>query len=160
MGITDEYRSQVESVQDSMENKIAGQDALSIKSALDDVLPFIVLLLAFVIMFSFVVPVSDRLSVWVKYANYLVIAYFATRLGVEFKLANSKNQFVSDHWLDMLMVVPAFSILQEAKIMKIVEETVLARYGSKMFTGSALQGTGIAARLTRISRMVKKSLRF
>ena len=160
MGITDEYSDKVEEVQDSMEQKIAVQDALSIKAALDDVLPFIILLLAFVIMFSFVVPVSDRMHVWVNYANYLVIAYFATRLAVEFKLANSKHQFMNDHWVDMLMVVPAFSILQEARIMRIVEETAVARYSSNMVTGSALQGTGIAARLTRISRMVKKSLSF
>jgi hypothetical protein len=163
MGITAEYRDQVENVQSSMENKIAGQDALSIKSALDDILPFVILLLAFSVMFSFVVPVSNNLSVWITRANYLVIVYFAARLAVEFKLSNSNHQFVHDHWLDMLMVIPAFSILQEAKFVRLADD-LFEEYellsSSEMMTGSAFRSTGVAARMTKISKIVKRSISF
>lgn len=167
MGLTQDYREDVESVKDSMDKKIMGEDALSLKKSLDDVLPFIFLLLGFSILFGFVLPVNHTLAVYVTWANYVVIAYFAVRLVVEFRLSNSSDSFFKDHWLDMLMVIPAVSIIQEARLFRFIgglqflDDIGLAARNSKLLTGSAtLEGTGIAARLTKIARMIKRSIGF
>lgn len=167
MGLVEENREDVERVQESMQKKIMGEDALSIKKSLDDVLPFIFLLLGFSVLFGFILPVSKTVAVYVTWANYVVIAYFAIRLVVEFRLSNSRDRFVKDHWIDMLMVIPAVSIIQEARIFRFVsglgflDELGLTAQKSSLLTGSAtLEGTSVAARLTKISRMIKRSLGF
>lgn len=161
MGITQEYRGQVEDLEESMDAKIAGEDALSLKRGLDSVLPFIFLLLGFIVLFGFVVPVSQRVAIWVTWANYVVIAYFGVRLAVEYRLSNSNDQFLREHWLDLLMVIPVFSLFEEFKLAQLMEQSVLARFAPEMAASSAaFRSTTVAARMTKIARMLKRSIGF
>jgi len=159
MGLTQEYREQIEDLEESMDAQIAGEDALSLKQSLDNVLPFIFLLLGFIVLFGFVVPVSERVAVWVNWANYVVLSYFGVRLMVEYRLSNSNDQFVKDHWMDMMMVIPAFSLLREVKLIQFFEESLLARFAPEVAAGSAsFRSTTVAAKLTRIARVMKRSI--
>jgi len=161
MGLEDEYREKVETVSESMDSRLSEQDALSIKSSLDDVLPFVILLLGFVVLFNFVLNVSSRIQVWITWANYIVISYFAVRLLVDFRLSSSRNKFFHEHVFDILMVVPAISILQEVRMFKLLQEGKMISFMPEFATGSAVfQSTGIAAKLTRILRIIKRSIGF
>lgn len=161
MGLTQEYREQIEEVEHSMESHFSSENALSLKKSLDDVLPFIFMLLAFIVLFGFVVPVNQRVEIWINRANYVVLAYFGARLVVEYKLSNPGDHFLRQHWLDFLMVIPAFSILQEVRLLGVLQETRLAAYAPEFATGSAyLRGTTTATKMTKISRVIKRSLSF
>ncbi len=159
MGLTEEYRDELEGVEKSLDRQVTGESFLDLKSALDNVLPFILLLLGFVILFTFFVPVTARVEKWIVWGNWIVISYFAVRLVVEFKLSNSDQEFVRQHWLDMLIVIPVFSIFEEVKMMQVVRESEFLPVSREVMTGSAtVESTGIAARLTKISRIIRKSL--
>jgi hypothetical protein len=160
MGLDQEYRAEVEKTQRATEERLLGQDAASIKRSLDDVLPFIGLLVLFVILFGFVIPVSQRIAVYVTWANYVLITYFAIRLMVEYRLSNSRDLFVREHWLDALMVIPIFGLLEEFEIAAITEQTLLEEYPG-LATGSAtLRNTSVAARMTKIMKIIKRSFGF
>lgn len=162
MGLSDEYQDTVEGITDSMDSRLKEQDALSIKSSLDDVLPGILLVLGLVIMFNFFIPVGKQVQVWVTWANYLVIAYFSVRLIVEYRLSSSRNKFLHEHVFDFLMVIPAVSILQEFKFLKVADEAVeeykMIDYAPEAITGASLRTTGIAAQLGKIFRIIKRSV--
>ncbi len=161
MGITDEHREDVEDVQESVERKVMGESFLDVKSALDNVLPFILILLGFIVLFNFFLPVTPRIEQWIVYGNWVVLFYFAIRVGVEFKLASSDREFVRQHWLDLMMLVPVFSLFREIRMARALERLGLMSASEEFMTGSAtFRSTGIAARLTKISRMIKRSLGF
>ena len=162
MGLTEEYQDKVQGITDSMDSRLKEQDALSIKSSLDDVLPGILLVLGFVILFNFFIPVGQKVQVYITWLNYLVIAYFSVRLLVEYRLSSSKNQFLHEHVFDFVMVVPAVSILQEVRFLKVVDEAAqeyqLFDAAPEILTGATLQTTGIAARLGKIFKIIKRSI--
>ncbi len=161
MGITGEHREDVEEVQESLERKVMGESFLDVKSALDNVLPFMLLLLGFIILFNFLLPVTPRMEQWIVYGNWVVLIYFAIRVGVEFKLASSDREFVRQHWLDLLMLVPVFSLFREVRMARALEQVGLLSASEDIMTGSAtFRSTGLAARLTKISRMIKRSVGF
>ena len=162
MGLTDEYREKVEGITDSMDSRLKEQDALSIKSSLDDVLPGILIVLGFVVLFNFFIPVGQKIQIYVTWMNYLVIAYFSVRLIVEYRLSSSRNKFLHEHVFDFLMVIPAVSILQEVKLLKAVgeigEEYELMDAAPEVITGASIQTTGIAAKLGKIFKIIKRSI--
>lgn len=161
MGLTQEYRKDVEHVQEAVTTKVSAGDALSLKKSLDNVLPFIFLLLGFIILFGFIVPVNQKVEIWINWANYTVLSYFAVRLAVEYKLSGPNDHFLKEHWMDILMVIPAFSLVQEAKFFQLFEESLLARFSPEVAASSAsFRSTTVAAKLTRISRMIKRSVGF
>jgi hypothetical protein len=57
------------------------------------------------------------------------------------------------------MIVPAFSQLEEAKLAQVVERGAMARLAPEA-AGFSVRGTSIAARLTKIARMLKRSVGF
>lgn len=158
MGLTDDYRDAVEDAQSKMESSFTRNHASRMKKSLDDVLPIMFVLLGCIIVFSFFVPVSPQMAMWVTYANYLVIVYFVARLIVEYRLAMSNEPFFRNHWLDLVMVIPAFSILEEVKLVSMLDEMVGFGFLPEAVTGAAARATGVSARITKIFRMVKRSI--
>ena len=158
MGLTKEYREEVEDIERSVESVISRHQASRVKKILDKVLPLALLGVLFLIMTAFVIPVSQRMATWINYLNWAVIVYFAARLAVEFRLATSSNEFVHEHWLDFMLVVPAFSVLREVKVAKLLEELEILSIDTETVIGSAaLSRLGIAGQITRIIRIVKRS---
>lgn len=158
MGLTDEYRDVVESTQEKMESSFTRNHASRMKKSMDDVLPLMFVLLGCIMLFSFVIPVSPRMAMWVTYANYLVIVYFVARLVVEYRLAVSGEPFFRNHWLDMLMVIPAFSILEEVKFLGLLDEFIEIEALPGALSGAATRATGVSARIAKIFRLVKRSI--
>jgi len=158
MGLQKEYEDAVREAGSNAKKAVESPSASNFKNSLDSFLPFVLLLLGLVIAFNFVLPVSNRMEVWVTYANYVVVAYFAARLVVEYRLSAKGEPFFRNHWLDVAMVVPAFSILEEVKLASALRELKLFDYAPEFVTGAAARSTSIAARITRILRMIKRSI--
>lgn len=152
MGIAEEYREDVEKLERRVNARI-GRRAVQIRAAMDNVLPFIGLLVGFIVIFGLLLNPGPAVARYVKYANYAVLAFFILRLGVEYRLKSSETSaqtFLENHWLDVAMVIPAFSVLEEVELAGMLEETALGTV--------SVRGTSMAAHLTKISRVLKRSV--
>ncbi|MFB6215418.1 MAG: hypothetical protein ABEJ72_00380 [Candidatus Aenigmatarchaeota archaeon] len=160
MGLTEDYAERVQEVERSVEEVFSREDASRLKKFLDSILPFAVLSLAFVLLVGFVIPVNYEMVRYINYVNWFVIVYFAARLGVGLRLASSKKHFMEQHWLDFALVIPAFSLLQELRMLEMMEEFEFMNVEGGKVLGSvvATQTLGVATKLTRITRVVKKSI--
>lgn len=129
------------------------------KSTLDGALPFVLLLLTLLIVFQFAFPVTQKLQGWLSLANWGVILYFVVRLGVDYRLHEPGEAFWRNHWMDVLMVIPLFSFVQEARIAKVAEETIgLTAAGDELAATTALRNSQAAAKITRIARIIRRSV--
>lgn len=159
MDLNEEYRKDVERVGESLEKVISRRNAFRIKSLLDQILPIALLSLTFVLLFGWFVPVTETMAAYISYLNWAVIAYFAVRLAVELRLSTHREQFVQNHLLDFLLVIPAFSLLREAKLLQVIGELDL--FGEEAVMSAAfMKEASIAGQMTRITRIVKKSAGF
>ncbi|WEL23670.1 hypothetical protein [Candidatus Nanohalovita haloferacivicina] len=157
MGLKQEYGEKVEEVEESVHLITSKKSASRVKTVLDSFLPLVLILLSFVILFQFFNfgPAADT---YISYLNYVVILFFAARLGIGLRLAQSNTKFVEDHWLDMLMVIPALSILEELEVGAIFEQQMV---GEKATAGIAMaRNLGLSAKMTKIIRLVKRTVTF
>lgn len=131
----------------------------AIKQRLDSALPFMLLLLTLLIVFQFAFPVTEQFQHYLVFANWGVMAYFAARLVVDYRLSGDEEGFWRSHWMEVLMVIPMFSIMQEARLAKVAEESVIAsEAGEGILATSAFRNSQAAARITRILRIIKRSI--
>ena len=158
MSLEEKYRKDVEKIGESMEKVISRHKASRLKSFLDQILPIALLSLTFVLIFSLAVPVTDKMAVYINYLNWAVVFYFAARLSVELRLSDHREQFVHNHWLDFLLVVPAFSVLKQVKLVEMIAEVELFEEENAFISATFFKEAGIAAQVTKITRMVKRSI--
>lgn len=160
MSLQEEYRDQVQKIEDSMDAVIPRREASRLKRLLDSLLPLALISLTSVIAVHFFIGVNARTATVVNYLNWAVIFYFAARLVVEFRLSKKRDEFLQNHWVDALLVVPAFSLVREVKLFKLLEEAEFLSLESETITGSAIavREIGVAGKLSRIVRIVKRSI--
>ncbi len=160
MGLNEEYRDEVEDIESSLKNKFSRHRAHRLKVALDNIMPFTLLLIAFVLIFEFLVPITARMEVWINRANWALIGYFALRLAVAFRLSRSHHEFMHQHWLDILLVVPVVSMFQEIRMgryaLEMAEAPMVGRFTAGQTTFPA--ATRNAAKLTRMARILRRSV--
>lgn len=157
VNLEEEYHKEVERVGKSLEEVISRRKASRAKSLLDSILPIALLSLTFVILFGFFVPVTETMEVYITYLNWSVIAYFTVRLTVELRLSKHRERFVQNHLLDFLLVIPAFSVLQEMKLLRVLGEANLFEEQTAM-SAAFIKEASIAGRMTRITRIIKRSV--
>jgi len=161
VGITSEYREEVEELESSLEKRLMPRGKASrAKKILDRLLPFALLSLAFVFLIGFGIPVGEKVALVIKYLNWALVLYFAARLVVGFRLAKSNRKFFRQHWLDFALVIPAFSLLKEVKALRLLEEFGVIKISEDTVAGSvfASRNAGVFTKITRIVRILKKSL--
>lgn len=159
MGL-EEYREDVEEVGASIESQLSRSQAYRIKSSLDRVMPAVILLIGFVLVFEFLLSVTPAMQQWITWANWVLVAYFATRLAISYRLSTNHDKFIHRHWLDILLVVPAFSLLQEVKLARLapaLDDLPVFERGI-LHSVQASSEAENAAKLTRITRIIKKSV--
>ncbi|MFB6191668.1 MAG: hypothetical protein ABEJ07_04025 [Candidatus Nanohaloarchaea archaeon] len=156
----DSYRDEVEEIGSSLESHLSRSQAYRMKTALDSVMPVVLLLVGFVLVFEFFLSITPAMARWITWANWALILYFATRLAVAYRLSTNHDRFIQQHWLDILLVVPVFSVMQEARVAKLVpaldDLPVFRRGVLYAFQGGTAAEN--AAKLTRITRIIKKSV--
>lgn len=158
MSLEAEYKKDVERIGESMEKVVSRHRASQIKSFLDHILPIALLSLTFVLIFSLAIPVTDQMAVYVNYINWAVVIYFASRLSVELRLSNHREQFLQNHILDFILVIPAFSVLKQVQLIEAIAEFELFEEENAMISATFFKEAGIAAQVTKITRMVKRSI--
>jgi hypothetical protein len=159
MGL-EEYREDLEQVGASIESQLSRSQAYRIKSSLDRVMPMVLLLVGFVLVFEFFLSVTPAMQQWITWANWALIAYFATRLAVSYRLSTNHDQFIHRHWLDILLVVPAFSLMQEVRLAKLapaLDDLPVFQRGI-LYTLNTGKNAETAAKMTRITRILKRSV--
>lgn len=159
VSLEEEYRKDVERVGQSLEKVISRRKASRFKKILDSILPVALLSLTFVVLFGFFVPVTETMKVYISYLNWAVILYFAARLAVELRLSKHREQFVQNHLLDFLLVIPAFSVLREVKLLSALGEIDLLDEEAAMSVAFTKEAS-LAGQMTRITRIVKRSIGF
>jgi hypothetical protein len=115
------------------------------------------LLLLAVVVLTFFVDIGTSAARIINYLNWLLVFYFALRLGAAFRLASSDRKFLKQHWFDALLVIPAFSLLKEVRALTVLEETATEKTA---ISAAATRNVGIAGKLTKIIRIIKRSLSF
>lgn len=161
MGLTEDYREEVRELESSVEEAlIPRKKAFRAKKWLDRLLPLALIAFSFVILIGMGISVNPAVAKMINYLNWAVIAYFAARLVVGFRLAKSNRKFFKQHWMDFALVIPAFSLLKEVRMFQFLTESELFSVESEAIAGSAAatRNAGIFAKLTRIVRIVKRSI--
>lgn len=158
MSFESEYRGNLENIEDSLESAVSRHRATRIKSFLDYILPVALLSLTFVIVFSIAVQLTEQVRVYVSYLNWAVILYFASRLIVELRLSDNRERFIQNHWFDFALVIPAFSFLKQIKILELVSEFDLLEQENALISAKFFREAVIATEVTRITRIVKRSI--
>jgi len=161
MGLTDQYREDIEELKSSIEESLISEKrAFEAKKWLDRLLPLVLILLSSVILIGMGVSVNPMIASTINYLSWGVIIYFAARLAVGFRIAKSNRKFFRNHWMDFVLVIPAFSLLEEVQLFKFLEDIQLFSIDTETAAGSAAatRNTGLFAKVTRIVRIGKKSV--
>jgi len=131
-------------------------DSGDFRDGLNNLLPLVLVTLAAAGAFQFVFSPEGRASRFVGYLFYAGSAFFLARLVVEYRASEDMEEFLRSHWLDFLLVVPAFSAVKELRLIKVVQELSV---GEELFLGvSSVRSFGPATRVAKLARMVKRSL--
>lgn len=161
MGLTQEYREKIEELESSVEETLVPRKkAFKAKKWLDRLLPVALIALSFIIFMGVGVSVSPTVANAINYLNWAVIAYFAARLLIGFRLAQSNRKFFKNHWMDFVLVIPAFSLLKEVQLFQMLDEIELFSIQGETIAGSAVatRNLGVFAKSARIIRIAKKSI--
>lgn len=148
-------RSDLERLENSVEKNFSIRRFHHVKKILDIVLPFALMLVFFTIVFGFVFRIGPGMQLWIDRLNWTLMAYFMVRLVVIYRISRNTRTFLHKHWLDLLLVVPVFAALRGAKVARFLpffEHSTLA--GSP----AAIGATDEAAKMTRITRILRRSL--
>ena len=152
-----EVESRVKDVEESVESVIPRTYAAKSKLFLDRFMPFALILLGSLLTLNYLVPVTERVGTYITYGNWLLMSYFVIRLAAAFRLAESDKKFLKQHWFDALLVIPAFTLVQEIKGIKIIGEATTAEEG---ILSTSLTNLPLATQLSRIIRIIKRSISF
>lgn len=159
MGL-ENYEEELERIESSLERHFSRSQAYRVKVALDNVMPFVLLLIGFVLVFEFFLSVTSRMQVWINRANWALIVYFGSRLVVSYRLSRDHDQFMHRHWLDIMLVIPIFSLMQEirfAKMFPALKDMPVFERGV-LHIAKTKPAAENAVKLTRITRIIKKSV--
>jgi len=152
------YAEKIRSTESSLDDAFTEKEASRAKKFLDKLLPIALITLG-AITAAFFLPVGSTAENTINYLNYALIIYFGLRLIIEFKLSSSNHQFLSDHWTDFVLLVPAFSLLREVKIFQAASRLgIVSLEGEALASSAALSRLGMAGRISRITKIVKKSI--
>lgn len=161
MGLTEEYREEIEELESSIEETLVPEKkAFQAKKWLDRLLPIALIALSFIIFIGMGVSLSPTVAKLINYLNWAVVGYFAARLIVGFRLAKSNRKFFKNHWLDFALVIPAFSLLKEVQLFRFLKNMEVLSVEGETIAGSALasRNAGAFAKATRIVRIAKRSI--
>ena len=88
------------------ENKLA-----KIEHFVDRSIPFIVILLAIIIVLEFFVD-AHSFEPWLIYADWVIIAFFIADLVFKWRHVRNLTKFIRLYWLDIIAVFPFYLIIR------------------------------------------------
>ncbi len=155
----EKVEKKVKSVEEEAESFLPRRYAAEIKVFLDKFLPYSLILLGCLLAINFLGNIKPSTARTINILNWILISYFSLRLAMAFRLAESDRKFLRQHWFDALLVLPAFTLIQEFRGLLLLGE---ASVGEEEATAGIMLGrnTSLAAQITRMIRIVKKSISF
>lgn len=157
MSWEEDLKDDLKDLEDSVESVVPRSYAAKFKLVLDRLLPFALVLLVSLLVVNFLVPVGKSFSIFVTYGNWLLICFFSLRLAMAFRLAESDKRFLKEHWFDALLVIPAFTLIQELEIFELSAASVFEESG---FAGGFLAGFPVAAKMAKFFNLLRRTLKF
>ncbi|MFB6100464.1 MAG: hypothetical protein ABEK16_04280 [Candidatus Nanohalobium sp.] len=155
----EDVADRVKEAEEEVEGFLPRKYAAELKIFLDRFLPYALILLGSLLTLNFLVEIGSRAANMINILNWALISYFSLRLAMAFRLAESDTAFLKQHWFDALLVIPAFTLLQEFRALIALEEIGIGE--EEAAAGLiASRNAGLAAQITRIIRIVKRSLSF
>jgi len=156
MGLED-LEEDVRQLEQDMEEMIPQKKAAAAKLFLDKFMPLALIMLGSLIAFHFFIPVNEKLALAVNYMNIAVLLFFGARLGLSFLLADSHKKFLREHWFDALLVLPAFALVKDARLLMTLE----SRTEEKAVLGFVFaRSTTLAGQVTKMYTWVRRILNF
>jgi hypothetical protein len=154
----EDVAERVKQAEENVEGFLPRSYAAHTKRLLDKFLPYSMILLGSLITLNFIVEVGQSAAQIINYINWILIGYFSLRLALAFRLAKSDTEFLKKHWFDALLVLPAFTLLQEARALAAVGLGIEEE--SAVVGALASRNAGLASQITRIIRIIKRSISF
>jgi hypothetical protein len=153
----EKVEKKVKSVEEEAESFLPRRYAAEIKVFLDKFLPYSLILLGSLLTVNYFGNIKPSTARLITMLNWVLVSYFSLRLAMAFRLAESDRDFLRQHWFDALLILPAFTLIQEVRGLILLEEV-----GEEEATAGIMLGrnTSLAAQITRIIRIVKKSISF
>jgi hypothetical protein len=153
----EKVEKKVKSVEEEAESFLPRRYAAEIKVFLDKFLPYSLILLGSLLTVNYFGNIKPSTARLITMLNWVLVSYFSLRLAMAFRLAESDRDFLRQHWFDALLILPAFTLIQEVRGLILLEEV-----GEEEATAGIMMGrnTSLAAQITRIIRIVKKSISF
>lgn len=131
-----------------------------IKSGMDEAVPIVLLLFGLLIVFQFLIPVTPELKALIHYAAWGVAIFFLIRLAVDYRLHDSDESFWRTHWSDLLMAIPLFTILQEARLAAYLERVLGAsQLRNEIAAVSILRDSRAASKIAKIIQILRRTVR-
>ena len=159
MSWQEDVAERVKDAEEEVESFLPRKYAAETKMLLDRFLPFSLLLLVSLLTVNFLVEIKASTAQAITYLNWALIIFFSLRLAMAFRLAESDTEFLKQHWFDALLVIPAFTLLKEIKAASALGQIGITE--EEAAAGAiASRNTGLAAQITRIIRIIKRSLSF
>jgi hypothetical protein len=155
----EDVAERVKKTEEEVEGFLPRKYAAETKIFLDRFLPYSLILLGSLLTLNFLVDVGTSTAKMINILNWALISYFSLRLAMAFRLADSDTEFLKQHWFDALLVLPAFTLLQEVRALTMLGEVGV---GEEEAAAGILasRNAGLATQITRIIRIVKRSLSF
>jgi hypothetical protein len=152
-----EVKSKVKRVEEEVEGFLPRRYAAETKILLDKFLPYSLILLGSLLTINFLGDIKPSTARTINILNWVLVSYFSLRLAMAFRLAESDRDFLRQHWFDALLVLPAFSLIQEFRALVLLGEVGEEEAAAGVI---ASRNAGLAAQITRIIRIIKRSLSF
>lgn len=87
------------------------KELASIEHIVDRVIPFLVILLALLIIADFTMDIH-KFEPWVTYADWLIVSFFVADLIFKWRHVRKVTKFLKLYWLDILAVFPFYLIFR------------------------------------------------
>ncbi len=156
MGL-EELEEDIRQLEQDLESLVPQKKAASAKLFLDQFMPLAILMLTLMIAFHIFIPVSDSMAVAVSYMNVAILFFFSARFTLAFMLADSHKGFLREHWFDALLVLPAFALVKDIRLLLALE----SRTEERAVIGTIFaRNTTVASQLTKIITWIRRILRF
>lgn len=157
MSLRDEYGRKVDGMESRIEERFSKRHLAHMQYVLDEFMPFALLLILFVVSFQFFIALSPAAQQMINWLNWILIGYFGVRLVIAYRLSSSHVDFLHNHWLDLFLVIPVFSMMQEFRALRLLPAMEEAPVMGQFMASTTVTNTSYAAKMTRIVRIVKRS---
>lgn len=153
----EQLKGDIKQLEQDMEEMIPKKKAAAAKLFLDKFMPLALIMLGSLIAFRFFIPVNEELAMTVNYMNIAVLLFFSARLGLSFLLADSHKKFLRQHWFDALLVLPAFALVKDARLLMTLE----SQTEEKAILGFIFaRSTTLAGQVTKMYTWGRRILKF